>query len=300
MSKSIQRATARDALDRGRPGPSADSSIWDRLTGGGAVVQRDLTKPYAESVREINIKHIKPDPAQPRKSIDQEKLKELAASISEQGVLQLPTVTWSEKLNCYLLVTGERRYAASKLAGLKTLPCIIKADPKDASLRRQQQLVENIQRENLPPIDEAQALQELMDTANLSQRAVAKRLGKPQTYIAELVQILRIPDKTLPKVQDWPKQALVQLSRVKDSKEQQQLAKNGLTSGTPFKAVKTTRDKQRTSTRYEHFKETLHVEGSPFKAVITADMPPDEVTHIEVAEFVAKLANQLTNQKRHR
>ena len=174
--------------------PVSKSDLWQGAAPADSVVQRHLTTPLSDgaAAREIKLSAVRPDPNQPRKKMDPQRLEELADSIRENGVLQPITVTWSDADRCYLIVTGQRRYEAAKRAGIPSIPAIIRPATYDESARLQQQLVENIQREGIPPIDEARAVKTLMESFSLSQRAVARKLGKPQTYIAELFQILRI------------------------------------------------------------------------------------------------------------
>ena len=127
---------------------------------------------------------------QPRQTFDEEKLKELAASIKEHGVLQPILVT--EKDNRYLLVAGERRWRASKLAGLKDIPAIIKKlNPVEIS---QIALIENLQRDDLNPIEEALGIKNLMSEFGLTQEEVSKTLSKSRPAVANTVRLLNLPD----------------------------------------------------------------------------------------------------------
>ncbi len=136
--------------------------------------------------RMIDISRIKSDPDQPRRRRDARTLKELAASIREHGLLQPITVEYVDHGDYFKIINGERRYEAAKLAGLSELPCIIK--DIDRRVRLTHQLIENIQRQDLPALEEAEAIQTLIDNQRMenpgySQRAAAKELGLPKTYV---------------------------------------------------------------------------------------------------------------------
>ena len=127
---------------------------------------------------------------QPRQKFDEDKLKELADSIKEHGVLQPVLVT--ENNNRYLLVAGERRWRASKLAGLKEIPAIIKTlTPVEIS---QIALIENLQRDDLNPIEEAKGIKNLMSEYGLTQDEVSKTLSKSRSAVANTVRLLTLPD----------------------------------------------------------------------------------------------------------
>ena len=146
-----------------------------------------------EKIVEMKINEIEPDINQPRKSFDEEKLTELADSIKEHGVLQPIIVTKRE--NYYQIIAGERRWRASKIAGLKTIPTIVR--DYDEKKIREVSLIENIQRENLNPIETAKAIKELMEEHNLTQEQLAKTLGKSRSAIANTVRILNLDERVI-------------------------------------------------------------------------------------------------------
>lgn len=154
----------------------------------------DPTKEIIENVKDEDIVEIKLDelrsnPYQPRQTFDQEKLLELAESIKEFGVLEPIIVTKSVK--GYEIVAGERRKKASELAGLETIPAIVK-DFSDEEMM-QIALLENIQREDLTSIEEAEAYGNLIKTLAITQEELAKRLGKSRSYITNMLGLLRLP-----------------------------------------------------------------------------------------------------------
>ncbi len=166
----------------------------DRLGRGlGALMAEDDDKVAAEGEYFLcDISIIDPNPYQPRKDMAVEALQELAESIAEKGVLQPLIVTASDIPERYLLIAGERRLRASKLAGLTDVPVILRdVDTQD---RLELALIENIQRENLNPIEEALAYQQLVKEFSLTQEEVAKRVGKERSTVANTMRLLQLPD----------------------------------------------------------------------------------------------------------
>ncbi len=143
-------------------------------------------------LKEIDIDEIRNDPQQARKKFDQEKLHELAASISEYGVIQ-PVVVRPLKQGSYELIAGERRWRACKLLGLKKVPAVIKeyADIEAKAIS----LIENVQREDLNPLEEAAAYRQLMEDYGLTQEEVSVRVGKSRPFVANMVRLLGLPGK---------------------------------------------------------------------------------------------------------
>lgn len=153
----------------------------------------DIYDNKTEKVVQMKINDIEPNIKQPRKMFDEEKMMELADSIKEHGVLQPIIVT--KKDNYYQIIAGERRWRASKIAGLKTIPTIVR--DYDEQKTREVALIENIQRENLNPLETARALKELMEEHNLTQEQLAKTLGKSRSAIANTVRILNLDERVL-------------------------------------------------------------------------------------------------------
>lgn len=140
--------------------------------------------------KQIDIDKISANENQPRTVFDDEKIEELSTSIKENGLIQ-PIIV--RKYNRgYQIIAGERRYRASKLAGLKTVPCVIKdIDDKQVDTYA---IIENIQREDLSPIEEANAYKTLIDTYNMSQTELANKVGKKQSTIANKLRLLKLSD----------------------------------------------------------------------------------------------------------
>jgi len=135
------------------------------------------------------IEEIQPNPFQPRKVFDDEQLQELVGSIREKGILQ-PLIV-RRKGESYELIAGERRWRAAQKAGVKEVPILIKDVPESEILELS--LIENIQRENLNPIEEAEAFKGLVDHFHLTQEEVSRKVGKDRTTIANTIRLLKLP-----------------------------------------------------------------------------------------------------------
>lgn len=142
-----------------------------------------------ESIQFIPIDQINPNPNQPRKTLNEEDLNELADSIKEKGILQPILVT--PKNGTYMIVAGERRYIAAKKANLQKVPAIVKQFNEEEILEIA--LIENIQRKDLNPIDEAFAMTQLIEKCNLTHEQLAKKLGKSRVYVTNVTRLLRLP-----------------------------------------------------------------------------------------------------------
>jgi ParB family chromosome partitioning protein len=145
----------------------------------------------SEDVVELSLSELRANPYQPRRTFDNEKLQELANSIKEYGVLE-PIIV-KKSIKGYEIVAGERRFRASKLAGLETIPAIIK-DFSDEDMM-QIALLENIQREDLSAIEEAEAYQNLVTTLGISQEELARRIGKSRSHVTNMIGLLKLPEE---------------------------------------------------------------------------------------------------------
>ena len=145
------------------------------------------------SILFVNINNIKPNEKQPRKNFDREKLEELAESILSHGVIQPVVLRKEIEGKGYELVAGERRWRAARIAGLKEIPAIVKVLTEEQNLLLS--IIENMQREDLNPIEEAEAVNKMMNTYQFTQEEVSKSLGKSRPYIANLVRLLKLQDE---------------------------------------------------------------------------------------------------------
>ncbi|MBI9096820.1 MAG: ParB/RepB/Spo0J family partition protein [Spirochaetaceae bacterium] len=141
----------------------------------------------------VPLENIKANPNQPRKSFDEISLQELAESIKQKGVIQ-PVLAEEDPDNrgFYIIIAGERRYRASNIAGIEKLPLIIKSFSEEDKLEIA--LIENIQRENLKPIEEAKAYRHIMESMNLNQQDIAERVGKNRSTVANSLRLLKLPE----------------------------------------------------------------------------------------------------------
>lgn len=155
----------------------------------------DITKQKSQNgVLEVEIDKIKANPNQPRKVFDQEALEELAASIKVHGIVQ-PILLNKQPDGTYFIIAGERRYRAAKLCGLTTVPAVIK-NYTDKQVK-EISIIENLQREDLNPVEEARAIKELMEEYGLTQEVVAERIGKSRSNIANTLRLLSLTPEVL-------------------------------------------------------------------------------------------------------
>ena len=150
-------------------------------------------------VTELEIGKIKPNPNQPRKNFDIDALNELAASIKIHGIVQ-PIVVNKQGNDEYLIIAGERRWRAANICGLKTVPVIVK-NYTDKQVK-EISIIENLQREDLNPIEAARAIKELMDEYGLTQEAVSERIGKSRSNIANTLRLLTLYPDVIKLVED--------------------------------------------------------------------------------------------------
>lgn len=158
----------------------------------------DETVQEGEKVQKLKIIDVEPNREQPRRNFDEETLEELSNSIKEYGVIQPIIVTKQD--NYYQIVAGERRWRASKKAGLDEIPAIVREYDKQKN--SEIALIENIQREDLNPIEKATAIRELLDTYNLTQQQLANKLGISRSGLANTVRILNLDQRVIDLVKE--------------------------------------------------------------------------------------------------
>lgn len=197
-----------------------------------------------EGAVEVPVESIRPNPYQPRKTFDKEKLKELSESIKKHGIIQ-PLIVRKKGLN-YELVAGERRLRAAKLAKLQTVPVLVRE--YDEKQMRELSLVENIQRHDLNPLEEAKAIQELMKQCSYTQAQAAERLGRSRAAVANLLRMLNLPEELQAMIADEKVTAgqMRPLSALTDREQQlkigRALAENGWSARTVEEVVKTIKE----------------------------------------------------------
>lgn len=215
-----------------------------------------------ETVVEVAVENIVPNPYQPRHKFDEQALKDLATSIKNSGVFQ-PIIVRQPKpgIESYQLLTGERRLRASRMAELATIPAIIRPATEEEMMEIA--VLENLQREDLTPLEEAEAYDTLMTRLDLTQAQVANRLGKSRPYIANYLRILGLPTEVKDMLQDGEismGQARTVLS-VKDKRKMVELAKKAA------KEKMTVRQLEQEANRLNGVKKTVDhtpVRKSPF------------------------------------
>ncbi|UOO82054.1 ParB/RepB/Spo0J family partition protein [Uruburuella testudinis] len=168
------------AKPKGGLGRGLDSLISNSIAGG-----------ESDRLTSVAVGDIQPGRYQPRVQIDDEALQELAESIKAQGVIQ-PVIVRERGLSQYELIAGERRWRASQLAGLTEIPVVIKSINDEAALAMG--LIENLQRENLNPIEEARGLKRLADEFSLTHETIAKAVGKSRSAISNSLRLLALPE----------------------------------------------------------------------------------------------------------
>ena len=151
-----------------------------------------------EQVQHVAIGLIKPNPYQPRKAFDEDKLQDLAKSIQQHGILQ--PIVIRETIQGYYIVVGERRFRASQIVGLESIPAIVKKLSDEDMMELA--IIENLQREDLNAIEEAESYKKLMSDLKITQQEVARRLGKSRPYIANMLRLLHLPSAIMKMVRE--------------------------------------------------------------------------------------------------
>ncbi len=159
----------------------------------------DATQTTSEGIDTLPLRDIEPDPDQPRKIFKEETLYELSASIAEHGLLQ-PIAVRPRAQGGYIIIAGERRWRAARMAGLTEVPVVIKDVTDQQAMELA--LIENLQREDLDPVEEALGIQELMNRCDLTQEAAAARLGKSRSALANSLRLLNLPTDVLELLQE--------------------------------------------------------------------------------------------------
>ncbi|MGM0409392.1 MAG: ParB/RepB/Spo0J family partition protein [Bacillota bacterium] len=191
--------------------------------GLGALINDNSDLSSEDKIKEIYVEYIEANPFQPRKKFDEDSLKELSQSIKENGIIQ-PITVRQVKPELYQIVSGERRWRAVKMAGFKNIEAIVK-DYNDQQMM-EIALVENLQREDLNPIEEAQAYNKMLEEFAMTQEDVAKKVGKSRSSVANAVRLLNLP----PKIQVYVSRGTLSMGHarallsLKDSKKQIEVA----------------------------------------------------------------------------
>lgn len=176
-----------------------DNEIEERPQTKEEAPKKTTTAQKNNGVTEIEVSKIVPNPNQPRKHFDEEALQELASSIKLHGVIQ-PLVVNKSDDNEYMIIAGERRWRASKIAGLEKVPVVIKNYTEKQI--KEISIIENLQREDLNPIEAARAIKQLMDEYNLTQETVSDRIGKSRSSVANTLRLLSLYPDVIKMIED--------------------------------------------------------------------------------------------------
>ena len=180
--------SSRKALGKGLEQLFSNESLYSNPLDTLDKIVEDTPR---EEVVEIKLTELRSNPYQPRRNFDEEKLKELSESIKEFGVLE--PILIKKSIHGYEIIAGERRYRACQMAGLETIPAVIK-DFSDENMM-QIALLENIQREDLNAIEEAEAYSKLVKSLGISQEELARRMGKSRSHITNMIGLLKLPEE---------------------------------------------------------------------------------------------------------
>lgn len=186
MSEIKTKPKAKKGLGRGLGAFFDDIPIATEVSKAVGTVENQAAE---AGVMHLKLRDVEPNPDQPRKDFDRDKLEALAASIKEHGVIQ-PILVKPQSNGIYVIIAGERRWRAAKLAGLKEIPCIT-GEFSDKQVM-EIALIENLQREDLNPIEEAEGYKKLMSTFALTQEEVAERVGKSRSAVANSLRLVQL------------------------------------------------------------------------------------------------------------
>lgn len=266
--------------------------LKDRLTAAveGESPAEALLKEGGERFANIPVTAVLPDPEQPRKNVGN--LEELKASIQEHGIIQ-PIVVSPFGEEKFLIIAGERRFTAAKELGLKTVPSIIRT--VEEHRRLEVQIIENIHRQELSPLEEAGAYRKLMEEFSLSQRQLAARLGKSPAAINETLRILSLPEPILESVrtsEHLTRSVLLEIAKQEDEAAQTAMWQSALAGGLTVKSAR--RGKERTEPTEKSTRTTI-----PFHtkiAKVTVVFPQENV---DPQDVVDALSQALKEAKQH-
>ena len=217
---------------------------------------RDIGRRPLPDFGTLAVEQLIPDPAQPRTEFPPEALGRLAASIREQGQLAPIRVRWSDELAKWVIIAGERRWQAAKLAGLPTIECSFQTHELSLSEVLEQQLIENLLREDLKPVEQARAFASLMRLNGWNGKQVAERLRVPASQVSRGLALLRLPEDLQQRVDhgEIPTRVAYELSKLDNEHQQRlladQVAKGSLTNEQAARSVRQRRGKRRDKSRH--------------------------------------------------
>ena len=223
-------ANVGESMGAGRVGGLTPGAAPRPSVGIPARLQ-GITK--AKDAAEIPVDKIQPDPDQPREEFDQDSLGRLADSLKTRGQLQPIRVRWVEERQSYVIIAGERRWRAGVIAGLRTMTCVIHDAPVSSGELLALQLIENMVREDLKPIEQARAFRSLQERNGWSVRQLARELAIDHTGVSRALALLELPAAGQASVEqgDLPAATAYELSKVDDPAAQERLAEKVLAEG---------------------------------------------------------------------
>ena len=246
---------------------------------------RDLGRRPLRGFGRVEIERVIPDPTQPRTEFDQESIASLAANIRAKGQLHPIHVCWSEEAERWVIVSGERRWRASREAGLATVDCFFHEQPLTKAQVLELQLIENLLREDLRPVQEARAFQSLMDLNGWNGKQVAEALRIPQSKVSRSLALLDLPADIQRQVEagQVPARTAYELSRLVDDTTRREMASQSasgeLTNTSAAQAVRQRPTRQ--PSKAQHVRQTFYAEND---CQITITAPRESSYHdIEAA-----------------
>jgi ParB family transcriptional regulator, chromosome partitioning protein len=270
-----------------RTAGDANESTSPRVTATGGTER-------LPGARLIAISRLTPDPDQPRKQFPSAKLEELAHSIRTHGVLQPLLVSPDSEGESYRVIAGERRYRAAMIAGLERLPCVVVGDLTDGA-RLEQQLVENLQREGISPLEECAAFEALRERCGLTHQQIAERVGKGRTYVTKSLSLRRIPDEVVSELVTAGVTSREQLVLVAQQRDDRSMRKLLRALTTDAKTVRALRDaaateKPRTGSRRSHAKVTIRLSTG---ASVTVSLSRVRGTHDDLVQALEQALDEV-------
>ena len=275
-----------------RPRRRLEEGISERLRDAATDSPRDehpihqLTGVHHGAFIQLPVGEITPNPDQPRKHFDQEALDDLTASVKEKGVLQPVIAMKNPAAAGFLLIAGERRWRAAQAAGLAKIPAIIRDRPDSLEVA----LIENVQRQNLNPIEEAEALLRLKSERDYSDEMLAKVVGKSRTTVTETLALNQLPAdlrKRLSDSDNYPKSLILHALRAGGEKKVRAILDGEETTTTT--QLKT---KKRVTGRPKNHHETHRTRDGLFRITVTATKPKVEPQEVKAA--LLEIAEQIT------
>lgn len=241
----------------------------------------------------LDISKIAPDPAQPRKHFDKTAIERLAKSLERHGQIQPIRVRFSEELGKWVILAGERRYQAAKLAGRKSLACIFVEKELSESERLEEQLIENCQREDLTPLEHARAYQQLLDLNGWTAQQLVAKLHLSNATVSRALALLKLPEdiQELVESKRVPPSAASELVRLKSDEERRELA-NRIASGELNReettaAVQAKAGKRRSKRPAKQGRLVFEPESGGPKVTVSA--PPEAMSVDALVETLEKL-----------